>query len=54
MTFIVVAAVLDSAYAVLTGRAGTWLSERRVRLISRLSGGFLVGGGIWLAMVRGR
>jgi homoserine/homoserine lactone efflux protein len=54
LTAMAVALVSDGAYAVLTGRAGTWLSRRRVRLISRLSGTFLVGGGVWLALTRSR
>ena len=49
-----VALVSDGAYAVLTGRAGAFLSKKRVRLVSRLSGGFLIGGGIWLALTRAR
>ncbi|MBR3191623.1 LysE family translocator [Bosea sp. (in: a-proteobacteria)] len=47
------AAVSDSAYAILSGRAGRFLSQRRVRLMSKLSGGFLIGGGLWLASTRG-
>lgn len=54
VTAMAVAAVSDGAYALLTGRAGTFFSRRRVRLVSRLSGGFLIGGGIWLALTRGR
>ena len=54
VTAMVVALVSDGAYAVLTGRAGAFLSRKRVRLISRLSGGFLIGGGIWLALTRAR
>ena len=53
VTAMVVAVFSDGAYAVLTGRAGKWLSKRRVRLVSRVSGVFLIGGGIWLAL-RGR
>jgi homoserine/homoserine lactone efflux protein len=52
VTAMAVALVSDGAYAVLTGRAGAWLSRKRVRLISRLSGAFLIGGGIWLALTR--
>jgi len=51
-TAMLFAAVSDSAYAVLSGRAGRFLSQRRVRLLSRFSGGFLIGGGIWLASAR--
>ena len=52
VTAMAVALVSDGAYAVLTGRAGALLSRRRVRLVSRLGGAFLVGGGIWLALTR--
>src|SRR3954465_1681875 len=54
LTAMVVAVVSDGGYAVLTGRAGALLSRKRVRLVSRLSGGFLIGGGIWLALSRAR
>ncbi len=53
VTAMAVAAVSDGAYAVVTGRAGQWLSRSRIRIVSRVSGCFLVGGGIWLAL-RGR
>ncbi|HWM42486.1 MAG TPA: LysE family translocator [Burkholderiales bacterium] len=54
VTAMAVALVSDGAYAVLTGRAGAFLSKKRIRLVSRLSGGFLIGGGIWLALTRAR
>lgn len=54
LTAMAVALVSDGAYAVLTGRAGAFLSKRRIRLVARLSGAFLIGGGIWLALTRGR
>ena len=54
VTAMTVALVSDGAYAVVTGRASAMLSRKRVRLVSRLSGGFLIGGGIWLALTRGR
>jgi homoserine/homoserine lactone efflux protein len=54
VTAMAVALVSDGAYAVLTGRAGIFLSKKRIRLVSRLSGGFLIGGGIWLALTRAR
>jgi homoserine/homoserine lactone efflux protein len=54
VTAMVVAGIFDSAYAVLTGRARALLSPPRVRLVSRLSGGFLIGGGVWLALARSR
>jgi threonine/homoserine/homoserine lactone efflux protein len=51
-TALVFAAMSDSTYAMLAGRAGRLLSARRIRLLSRLSGGFLIGGGLWLAFSR--
>ena len=54
ITAMAVALVSDGGYAVLTGRAGALLSRKRVRLVSRLSGGFLIGGGVWLALTRAK
>jgi homoserine/homoserine lactone efflux protein len=54
VTAMAVALITDGAYAVLAGGAGRLLSRSRVRLVSRLSGGFLIGGGIWLALTRAR
>jgi threonine/homoserine/homoserine lactone efflux protein len=53
-TAMVIAVLSDSAYAVLVGRAGALLSRTRVRLVSRLSGACLIGGGVWLALTRSR
>ena len=54
LTALAFAAVSDSAYAVLSGRAGRLLAHHRVRLLSQVSGGFLIGGGLWLALSRTR
>jgi len=54
LTAMGVALVTDGAYAVLTGRAGSWLSKKRIKLVARLSGAFLMGGGVWLALTRAR
>jgi threonine/homoserine/homoserine lactone efflux protein len=53
-TAMVVAGTSDTAYALLTGRARALLSPRRMRVVSRVSGGFLIGGGLWLALARTR
>jgi len=53
-TAMATAAIFDSAYAVLSGRAREFLSVRRARLVSRASGLFLIGGGVWLALGRVR
>ena len=52
LTAMGVAAVTDGAYAVLAARAGALASRSRVRVVSKLSGAFLIGGGIWLALTR--
>ncbi len=54
VTAMAVAAITDGAYAVLTGRVGGFLSRKHVRLVSRTSGAFLIGGGLWLALTRAR
>jgi threonine/homoserine/homoserine lactone efflux protein len=54
LTALVFAAASDSSYALLAGRAGRLLSARRVRLLNRVSGSFLVGGGLWLAFSRAK
>ena len=54
VTFMVIAASTDALYALLAGRARSFFSARRTRLLSRISGGFMIGGGIWLALTRAR
>ena len=50
LTAMAIALVTDGGYAVLTGRAGALLSRKRIRLVSRLSGTCLIGGGLWALM----
>lgn len=54
VTAMMAAAIFDSAYAIVAGQARTLMSPKRVRLVSRMSGGFLIGGGVWLALARAR
>jgi threonine/homoserine/homoserine lactone efflux protein len=54
VTFMVTAVLTDAVYALLAGRARKFFSARRTRLVSRISGGFMIGGGIWLALTRAR
>jgi threonine/homoserine/homoserine lactone efflux protein len=54
LTFMVIAGVTDAIYAVLAGRARRFFSARRTRLLSRLSGGVMIGGGVWMALARTR
>ena len=52
LIFIVVALLLDSCYALAAGRAGRWFSAKRLRVLERVSGSLLIGGGVWLALSR--
>ena len=54
VTAMVVAGLFDSIYAILAGRARNVISGQRVKLVSRVSGGLMIGGGIWLALARAR
>ncbi|HET6838139.1 MAG TPA: LysE family translocator [Bradyrhizobium sp.] len=53
-TFMMTGAITDSIYALLAGRARLFFSARRARLLSRVSGSFMIGGGVWLALTRAR
>jgi threonine/homoserine/homoserine lactone efflux protein len=53
-TFMVLAGLTDGIYALLAGRVRTIFSARRTRLVSRVSGSFMIGGGIWLALTRAK
>jgi threonine/homoserine/homoserine lactone efflux protein len=54
VTFMVLAGLTDGIYALLAGRARSFFSARRTRMMSRVSGGFMIGGGIWLALTRAK
>src|SRR5947209_8743238 len=54
VTFMITGAITDSIYALLAGQARLFFSRRRTRLMSRISGGFMIGAGIWLAPTRAR
>ena len=51
-TFMVVATISDALYAVAAGRAGGLLTRRNIRAVEVTSGTMLIGGGIWLALLR--
>jgi len=52
LTFMAIASVTDSLYALLAGRARHLLSAARVKLVSRVSGAVLICGGVWLALLK--
>jgi threonine/homoserine/homoserine lactone efflux protein len=52
LIFMAVATVFDSIYALLAGRAGRLLTRGRIRLVERISGTLLIGGGLWMASLR--
>ncbi len=54
ITFMITAAMTDATYAILAGRVRRFFSVRRTRMLSRVSGGFMIGGGIWLALTRAK
>lgn len=53
-TAVFFAALSDGAYALAAGQIGRRLTAARIRLVTRLSGGMLIGGGLWLAFSRAR
>lgn len=53
-TAMLVALASDGFYAIAVGRARRSLTQRRVRLVNRVSGACLIGGGVWLALSRSR
>lgn len=54
VTFMVIAGITDAFYALAAAQVRHWFSERRARIMSRVSGLFLIGGGVWLALLRTR
>ena len=53
-TAVIVASISDGLYAILVGGAGRRISQTRIRWLSRISGGLLIGGGVWVALSRTR
>jgi threonine/homoserine/homoserine lactone efflux protein len=50
---VLIAALLDSGWGIAAGLGRDWfIAPARARLLSRFSGTVLIGGGIWLALVR--
>jgi homoserine/homoserine lactone efflux protein len=50
LIFAAIAMTGDTAYALLAGRAGSWLSRSRIRAIEVISGCCLVGGAAWMVL----
>jgi homoserine/homoserine lactone efflux protein len=50
LTFMVIATIGDSSYALLAGKAGAWLTRSRVRVIEIISGICLTMGGLWMVL----
>ena len=47
------AAITDSGWAIAAGLGGAWLMKpARAKLLGRISGGVLIGGGLWLSLAR--
>lgn len=52
LIFMLIASSTDCMYAILAGRMRHLLSRARVQIVSRVSGAVLIGGGIWLALLK--
>ncbi|MCP4183387.1 MAG: LysE family translocator [Hyphomicrobiales bacterium] len=50
--FMMTTTLFDSIYALLAGKSGDWLTRRHVRKAEISAGTFLIGGGIWLAIMK--
>ncbi len=50
LTFMVIAGVGDTLYALGAAKAGSLLSRSRIRALEVVSGLFLVAGGVWLGL----
>lgn len=53
-TALLFSAASDGGYAIASGSIGQRLTPRRMRQIARIGGGFLIGGGLWIALSRAR
>jgi len=50
---VILAGVSDCAWAVAAGMGRAWfMKPKRVKLLGRLSGTVLIGGGLWLSLAR--
>ena len=55
VTSVLLAAATDSGWAIAAGFGRAWfLQPKYNRLLARLSGAVLIGGGIWLSLARTR
>jgi homoserine/homoserine lactone efflux protein len=54
VTAMVLAALSDSMYALISGRIAGRVDPKRVRAASRIGGMCLIGGGVWLALSRSK
>ena len=52
VTFTAILALFDCTYAVLSGSARDWITQKRIRLADTMTGLLLIIGGVWLASAR--
>jgi threonine/homoserine/homoserine lactone efflux protein len=52
LIFMAIASTTDSAYAILAGQMRHLLSAARVKAVSRVSGVILIGGGLWMSLLK--
>ena len=52
LIFVAIATICDSLYALAAGKARGMLARNKIRVLERISGTLLIGGGLWLAFTR--
>ena len=52
LIFVGIATICDSLYALAAGKARGMLARNKIRVLERISGTLLIGGGLWLAFTR--
>lgn len=52
LIFVGIATICDSLYALAAGKARGLLARNKIRILERISGTLLIGGGLWLAFTK--
>ena len=50
--FLAIVTSFDRLYAILAGKSGAWLTRKHVHIAEISAGMFLIGGGIWLLLLK--
>ena len=52
LIFVAIATICDSLYALAASKARGMLARNKIRILERISGTLLIGGGLWLAFTK--